>query len=368
VLSDDVADWATAVDNAANGHPFLTSREYVFHKGARLSDVLKHEARLYGLFFYLDADFKIALRPLTVDTQEGVYTLSDEDGTIITESGFGEMKSGMDGNINTVEFSTGYDPSEDKHKGPTITVVSVEGVSESKKRRVLDIKPKSRSIVGEVTRQYAYDLSDPVRTLFGSRILHYTFTVPITFWPVLIGDTVTITSSTLPYDGARAAHDSGSGMTARTGLVVGREWNLDEGTGRLTVLVSSLRLSGYTPSGRISSATGATTSWTLTLEANRYAPAGSTDASYFRVGDAIQIREWDAETPTTRIGSVQSVTGNDVAVQLTASWTGLGGGTYNLVYQGSDQCDATQLQYAFVANAARRVDNDVPVTAYVFAP
>jgi hypothetical protein len=198
--------------------------------------------------------------------------------------------------------------------------------------------------------------------------LHYTFTVPITFWPVLVGDTVTITSSTMPYDGARGVHDPGSGMSERLGLVVGRDWNLEEGTGRLTLLVSSLQPAAYAPSGRIDSASGSGTSWTLTLEENHYAPAGKADASYFRVGDQIQIREWDSDTPTTRIGSVQSVSGNDIAVTLTSSWTGLGGGTFNLIYQSSDQVDPTQLQYSFVADSARRIDNDTPRTAYLFAP
>lgn len=367
VLDDDVADWSDVVDDAANGQSWLTSREYVYYKGARTSDILKHEARLYGLFYYLDADFKIAARPLTIDTQSPLYSLSDDDGTLLTSGGFGEMKSGMDGNVNVVELSTGYDPKEDKHTGGTISVVSVEGVSEAKKRRVLDIKPKSRSIGGEPTNDYAYAISEPVRTLFGGKILHYTFDVPITFWPVLVGDTILVTSSTMPYDGHRATHDPGQGMIGRKGLVVAREWDLVEGTGRLTVLVSGLRLSGYAPSGRVASASGAGTAWALTLETQRYAPPTRTDASYFTVGDKIRVVEWDHDTPIVRYGTITSVVGDDVGVTLDSSWTGPGAAIFNLIYQDSDTVTDEQLGYSFVADTDRRVDDGAGgLPAFIF--
>lgn len=377
VLGDDLADWSTVVDAIAATNPRLyDERDYTFQQGVRLTEVLEHEAMICGLFYYLDADFKIGVRPLTLDTQDVAdsHVLSDEDGSIITEGGFGELASGEDGQVNVVEFHRGYDPQEDKHVGGKVRVRSVEGVTDARKERVLEVKPKSRAFGDRdaLDEERAYELAEPVLALFGGKILHYTVSVSLKHFGVLVGDTVLVSSQTLPYNGARACNSESGGMRSVRALVVARDWSeIASGTGRLTLLVPGADVVGYSPSGRVASASGATTSWTLTLEANRYSPSGSVDASYFVAGDVVELVEWDAASPTTRVGTVDSVSGNDVAVTLESSWTGLGGATYILTFVNPTTADLAERQYEYAQIAdstLRRSTYSGSAGARIFAP
>lgn len=376
VTADDLASWTEVVEGiAATAADVYRTRRYIFGTGVRLTDVLVHDARLLGAFFHLDAEGRIAIRPLTIDTQplSADYDLSDEDGTILTDDGFGELTSGNDGNVNVVEIHRGYDPIEDKWTRGTIRVRDVEGMSNARKERVIEIKPRSTSRRVEIDQELAQQLAAPVRALFSGRIIHHTFSVPLSRFHVLVGDTVRVTSSTLPYDGARRVNAGGTrGMYRVRGVVVARDWSdISSGRGKLTVLISSrmAEVGGYAPSARIASASGSGTSWTLELEANRYAPAGRTDAEYFEVGDVVHLRQWDVDTPTTRTGTVTSVSGNSVAVALTASWSGLGGATYELGFANANVVQEDQRAYVFIGNSAARVDDGgAGRNARTFAP
>jgi hypothetical protein len=373
VLGDDLADWDASVVEAAGARDFLLRRLYAFHQGVRTSDIIKHECRAYGLFPHLDADFKVALRPLTLDTASVPLSryIDADDGTILTEDSFGEMQSGEDGNVNVVEFARGYDPTEDKHTGASIFVVTVEGVSETKKRRILEIKPKVRPVGLELTPDDAYRMSDPVRTMFGGLIQTYTFAVPGTFWSVLIGDAIVITSPQMPYGGARGVHDPGAGMTTRTATVVGREWDLERGTGKLTVLVTGLNVAGYAPTARAVTWTGAGTTFDVECESARYAPSGGVDVSYFTAGDRVRAIEWDAASPAQYPAEVIAVDADNDTLSLEFDGAIVPGATvFNIVFDESDLVVAAQRSYGYVASTSRRIaDGGVTgTTARVFAP
>ena len=225
-----------------------------------------------------------------------------------------------------------------------------------------------RPIAGDVDIDTAYRLSDPVRAMFGGQILHYTVTVPMTMWGVRVGDSVVLTSPQLPYAGKRGVHDPGLGMDERTMIVTGREWDIENGTGKLTGLVTGLDVAGYAPSARVASQSGATTAWVLTVDASRYAPSGGTDAAYFAVGDEVRIVEWDAASPTTIAGTVSAQSGNTISVTFDGAWTP-GASTWILEYDASDASDATQRSYCYLASAVKRIDDGASgTTARVFAP
>lgn len=373
VLDDDLASWADAVGTAVEAlGDYAARRIYTYHQGVRASDVIKHELRAHGLFPYLDADFKIAVRPLTIDTAAVPLDryLDADDGSILTRDSFGELQSGEDGNVNTVEIARGYDPIEDKHKGAPITVVTVEGVSEAKKRRILEISPKATPAGLELDAASAQRLSDPVRALFGGQILQYTVQVPITAWPILVGDSVVVSVPQLPYGGARAVHDPGAGLVQRTMVVTGREWDLEDGIGKLTGLVTGLNVAGYTPTARVTGQTGATTSWTVTCEAQRYSPTGAVDVAYFAVGDKVRVVQWDAASPTTKSGTVTAVDTAlyKLSITFSSSWTP-GSSTWIVSYDTSDVVADAQLARAFCASTVRRIDDGgAGLTAKVFAP
>jgi hypothetical protein len=373
ILADDLADWTSAVGTAVNGRDFLQRRLYAFYQGVRASDVIKHECRAYGLFPYLDADFKVALRPLTLDTASVSLDryLDADDGTILTEESFGEMTSGEDGNVNVIVFERSYDPVEDKYAGSPIRVVTVEGVSESKKQRVLDIKPKVRPVGLELTPDDAYRMSDPIRAMFGGQILHYTISVPGTFWTVLVGDSVVITSPQLPYNGARTVHDPGLGLVTRTMTVVGRSWDFETGTGKLTGLVTGLNVAGYAPTALPFSFTDlGGNAWDLEITPQHYAPSGGQDVSYFTVGDKVRVIEWDAASPTIHTAEVTSIVlGNDTMVLQFGAPFVPGAATWIVAFDESDLVVAAQRAYCYVASSTKRIaDGSTGTAARVFAP
>jgi hypothetical protein len=373
VLDDDLADWTDAVTQASAGRGYLTRRRYVFHKGARLSDVLRQDAILRGLFFYTDADFKIALRPLTIDTAAISSGRHIEGGSHITDQRHGSIRKASDGIVNVVEISTGYDPIEDKHVGRSIRVIDVGSIAETKLRRVLEVRPKSAPAgADDITDTDALTLSAPIRAMFGSRIFHVEVDVPWTFLDVLLGDSVLLTSDVLPWAGKRGIHDAGEGMQSVRGIVVGRSWYADDAAGTLTLLVSGLDVAGYAPSARVSSATNVSgNTWDLVVEANRYAPSGAQDASYFSANFAIRLIEWDADTPTVRTGTVSSVTlgTNTIRVALDSAWGGLGGAIYNLAFGASSSWVGAQQIYMAIAASTRRANlGGTSRLARVFAP
>jgi hypothetical protein len=373
VLSDELASWTDAVTEASAGRGYLTRRRYAFHKGQRLSDVLRQEAMLYGLFFYTDSDFKIALRPLTIDTASVSSGRHVQDGSHITDERHGAIRQSGDSIVNVVEIATGYDPVEDKHVKRAIRVVDLGSVAETKRRRVLEVRPKSAPAgADDITDTDALTLTAPIRALFGSRIFHVEVDVPWTFLDVLIGDSVLLTSDVLPWAGKRGVHDAGEGMQSVRGIVVGRTWYVDDAAGTLTLLVSGLDVAGYAPSARVSSATNVSGDiWDLVVENNRYAPSGAQDASYFSANFAIRLIEWDAATPTVRTGTVSSVTlgTNTIRVALDSAWGGLGGATYNLCFGASSSWIAAQQLYMAIGASTRRTNmGGTSRLARVFAP
>ena len=97
--------------------------------------------------------------------------------------------------------------------------------------------------------------------------------------------------------------------------------------------------------------------WDLTVTQTHYAETDN-DSSFFVVGQAIRLIEWDAAAPTIAEGTVTSVAATTIGVELAAAWGGMGGATYyTLIYDTSDdsQTTATQLQYAYQALPSGRI-------------
>lgn len=376
LVADDIAQttWQTVVAEAAAGLAYLARRAYTFSKGQRLEDVIKQECRLYGVFPYLDADFKIAIRRLTVETAEVASGLHVTGTSHIDDERRAEIRSGADGNVNVYELSRGYNQVDDKYTENPVHVVDVAGVSKSKARRVIEVRPKTRAVGEEPTVVDAARMSQPVRAMFGGKIVHVTVDVPLTFWDVHVGDSVLLTDETAPHDGARGLHDPGQGLTSTRAIVVGREWRFDDAAGTLTCLIVGLDAAGYTPTARVSSAAGATDTWTVTVEASRYAPTGENDDTYFTTGDRVRLIEWDSDTPTTVLGEVTAVdtSSHEIDLTLDGAWAGLGGAIYNLTFADYDDTvgiSTDQARYAYIASSTRRLDDGATTrNAREFAP
>lgn len=353
VTDDDLADWSAAVIEAAGGRAWALHRSFAFGSAQRTIEVLREEWKLLGLIPYLDADAKISIRPLTFETRAPDYEISAEHRII--DDGFGSTFGDDDGLVTTVHFSTGYDPIEDKHFGDQFIVSNQSAKARIHAERKLEVKPLSNAVGEEMGPDDAYSRGLTVTEIFGARRTQTVeFDVSLVMFPVLVGDAVLLTIPQLPGDGTRGIWTSGGGLTGRAGYVVSRSWDLSSGRGTLRVLLHELAIAGYTPSGKVASASGATTSWVLTLTAGHYSGTAS-DAQFFTVGDSIRLREWDSDSPTEREGVVSATNpgADTVSVTLASSWAGTGGSRYTLSWDTSSDADtqASQLEAVYIAGA-----------------
>ena len=357
VTSDDLASWTTAAEEAASGRSFLAHRVYTFGKPVKAIEVLREEWKLAGLIPYLDASAKLAVRQFTLGGNGDPVIEIGADQHLV-DGGQGTVTGEADGLVTVVHALTGYDPAEDEHSGGDIIYRGLSAIARVKEERVLEIAPRSRAVGAEPTWE---DLSERARSLialFGDRRTQVVkIDVTLECFDVLIGDGLTLTIPALPSDGARTEWTPGSGMIDRGGILIGREWDLSEGAGQFEVLLHELELAGYAPSCRVTGAAGATTTWTLTVTQNHYAPTGINDTSFFAVGQAIRLIEWDSATPNTEEGTITALTATTVDVTIT-SWGGMGGATYyTLVPDTSDDADtaAAQLAYMYQGSATGRI-------------
>lgn len=353
LTDDDVTSWETPVAEAAGGRAALLHRKYVFAKSVKAIDVFREEWKLYRLIPYFTVEGFISVRVFTVDSGSPVATIGASNHII--DDGAGGVDGEADGLCTVVELSLGFDPVSGDSNGPIYRFRNLSAIARVKDEVVLSVEPKSSAVGVDIGFEDIAAIGLPVTTLFGARrTAVVTVKVSLELFGVLLGDHVAVTVHELPADGDRAAWTAGAGLTARSGIVIGRSWDLATGVGELRVLLHELAVAGYTPSGVIASQSGATTSWTLTLDPVFF--SGTSDASFFRVGDKIRIVEFDDAAPTVISGTVTSVVGDDVGVSLGSSWTP-GASEWRLVYDKSDTASiqVEQLDYAFVGNSARRV-------------
>lgn len=373
LLNDDVAStWATSVTEANAGRAWLDHRQYTFGKPIKAIEVVREDLKLAGLIPYFDADAKLAVRPFTLGGADIEIEVGQDD--IYVEENLGSVTGEADGLVTVVTFDRFYDPAEDEHQeGAEISYRGLSAIARVKDELVLAISPKSRAVGLEPEWE---DLSERGRSLialFGDRRTQVVkIPVGLTCFGALVGSTVSLTVTALPSDGARTEWTPGAGMIARTGILIGRQWDVSAGEGTLEILLHELELAGYAPSCRVTSASGATTSWQLTVSQNYYAPSGTDDTSYFAVGQSFRIIEWDADTPTIREGTIGAITATTLDVTI-ASWAGMGGATYyTLIPDTSDDADTTaaQLGFAYQGGASGRIPltGGASRTPRVFAP
>lgn len=358
VTSDDVASWSTVVAEAAAGRPWLLHRVYSFAKPVKAIDVLREEWKLLGVFPRLDADAKLSIRLLTVDTAVSA-SVAITSSSLLQDESFGGVSGDADGLINTVEFLRGYDPAEDKHTERTFIFRGMVALARVHDVRKLEIAPKARAVGDEPEWEDVYDTAARLIAFFGTRrVTSVKFETTLVNFAVLVGDWIELTIEALPFDGTRAEWTSGGGITAKRALVIGRSWGLSTGVGQFEVLMPEAadNAAGYAPSCKVTGASGAGTAWTLTVTQTYYAESGN-DTAHFVAGQGIRLIEFDVASPTIREGYVASVSATTVGVTLSAAWGGLGANTYTLSYDTSDDADTTasQLLKCFLASSTGRI-------------
>jgi hypothetical protein len=372
ILQTDFAAFATleaAVLEAANGKPWLLSRTYRYASAVRFADIFKHECRLYGLFPATDTTGALTLRPL-IARLDADQTIASAD--LVNDNSFGDIVIEPDGVLTGLTLRTGYDSAEDDHTGQTHEITMLGALAQNRTRVALEVAPKSRATGSEPGYEQLLGHMMSAVSLWSRQRVQVSVDVLATFYDALIGDVVFATIPQLPYDGERGIDGGGGGIVNTRGVIVGRSWSLSEPAITLDVMFDSLDIGGYTPTGRVMSATGSGTSWTVTLDADEYGPGGAVaDASFFAAGMRVRLMEWDDDSPTERAGEVVSVSGNDVVLELDSSWT-VGASVWNLLFAESTDADITaaQLRSAWIARSGSRVQLALGLTQATrsFAP
>lgn len=358
LITNDWEDITDTVREAAAGRHYLTNRLYRFSKPVKLRELIQHECLMLGCFLTTKPDGTLTVKPIRapVPTDLLSYVLNTADRVV--SNGFGTIELSPDGFINRVNIETGYNAASGKNEGPVFAVRDVRGISRMRRELTEEIKPKGRSQTEITSEDQPEDIP---MSLFGIYADRYTVAEVDCSWRLFntgIGDSVSLEAAQLPFQGAR-------GINA-TGIVVGRKWSVRDAYGTLSILFAAQGYAGYTPAARVLGAVGAGVTWQITTEANRYAPFGVLDALFFLVGHAVQIVEWNTETPTIRTGTVTAVASNVIDVTFSAAWSGVGASTWNLIFDDYAASTFDQLQYCYDADSTALLGGTTPARA--FAP
>jgi hypothetical protein len=353
--SDEVADWSTVAAAAADGILHLTSRGYRFRKPVKLREVLEQELRILGCYMFINGSNELDIRHLIQEANTATSSTTVDNDDFVVTGGFGAVQHNPDGIVNVVEIDHLWDFREEKFLRAPIRVRDVRSVSRLRRTRTL--KMASEVEAPPLDIEEATRIAAPALTMFSERYTIMTVPVTLKSFDVLVGDPIVINlQHIVPYDGGR-------GMN-RTGTVIGRRWDIANGMGELEVMILGVNLAGYAPTMRVSSTSGSGTAWTLTVEASRYAPTGTDDVDWFEVGDKIAVIQLDDASLTTVTGTIDSISGYDVAITFDATYTP-GGLVWNVISQDHGSATTAQREFAFIADSGALLSTDEPAQVFI---
>jgi hypothetical protein len=213
-----------------------------------------------------------------------------------------------------------------------------------------------------MTASAAVNVAGRIFGLYGAGSAEITVDVPLTFFSVAVGSIVSLTAPNVP------STDGTIGITARAGIVVGREHDLTAGVLTLSIIVADAASAGYAPAAQIATESNVSGNiWDVTL-ANTEAPTGTTSADWFAAGDAIRVWKLDDTTPATQTGDVTSVTSGTVRITLDGAAT-LGTGDWILEYDAASAWATNpDPPFLFLATSAGRVSLPTALPAWGFSP
>lgn len=302
---------------------FQNNRKYVAFKSVELREMFAHENRLIGCFPRMTSDAKIGMTTLRLASPTEASVASINEDAILVGNGYPGWERGKEGHVNTVRVKTGYSAREDDHLGDEYVVRDQTAFARHKKTFELEIAPYSE-YAGAFSSTTAVDVGEEVLGVFGQPYAIVSVEVPLTLFDVLCGDTVSFTCSTLPNPttGRR-------GITDQPAIVTSRRWDLDQGRGQFTLLVTFAEVAGYTPSVYVSSETNTSgNTWELVVSTNdplgnALFEAGDVLSDHFVAGMQVEVERWDHSTTSAVTGEVDSVDDatNTITVTFGSTWT-----------------------------------------------
>jgi|PlaIllAssembly_1097288.scaffolds.fasta_scaffold00011_18 hypothetical protein len=349
-------DWSGILDK------YLLYRTYSYREGVPVREILREEAKLYGIAMCLNSYGKISFIELKPPSDLDTMVTIDTDD-IVTPPAPGGMwpmwARNAEGIVNTVKISRGYHPGGTE--ADPFTVREDESISHYKNRSRAEasISPKSNKSLGEdllpeeaaksgwkLLRMLAHDY-EVITIAVKSELMSSLF----------IGTAVSLTTPHVPNTATGEL-----GITARKCMVIGREWELDPSkgaVGKITLWTeSATRTCGYAPAAHVIDAelvTGYV--WDLSVSENYYSDIGLDDTAYFLAGENVSISKFNDASETIDYATIVSLSPTNMRVDFgeTPVWSG----TYPVgsvwIVRFDGYATDAMMDYAYVANYNRRV-------------
>lgn len=344
-------DRVESIMRRVHGHG--TARRYTLDLAQPALDVLRNEARLYGLALATwHGRVSVAWIRETAPSEARAAAL---DATHLRRGQTATTREASDGLATSYKLTL---PS-----GDSLTVNDAAAIGESGAGATIEATlpdgalPAGRGIGDN-------GLHATVRQIAAATIAPWCRTYEVVSWPgdlrlagLQIGDVCSLTEWMLP------DQQAGRGLEARAGTVLSARRDFDAGTVDLRFRLSPSWIAGYAPEALVASISGAVlTLDTATLGAMGFAddtleddsPRTDGGASWFVPGDKVYLMEIDATSPASPYqAEVLSVSGATVTLNGSpgGTWaTAAAAGRVMLTYDDYATATAAQHAFAFVAD------------------
>ena len=357
---DTVTTSATVTPHVA-GFPWVAARFYGGTSDVALGKVLVEECKLAGLVPSITTTGALVLVPFRVGaaTETAAYTI--DASTNLSGAQLPGYEPSAFGLLNTVKLMTGFDPLDGKHRGDTYVVRDAGALSRNPLPSVMKIEPRSSAVGGDrgIPTDQVLALAQAWLGVLGAAYATATITCPLSAVDAVIGSQVSITVSQIP-----DTENGGRGVASIAGVVIGRSVRPLDACVELTLLTTQVRIAGYTPSSLVTSVSaGATRDVLLNLAQ----PTGYADASWWTVGDAVVLRQYDTATPIEITATVTAVDTATRTVTIGTISDVTPGGTLTLEYGVASAATAHQQTYCYIADDADSIAFSTAAAARQFA-
>ncbi len=337
--------------------PLVTQRGYSLFAPVSLGDVVRPELLLAQCFLSVNSTGQLvpkALR-LPVGSEYSATAEIDQD-TLLTDEALVLIESSGLGQVNTVVMKTGYDPQEDKYKGRTIQVRDVAAFGQSPAVRAVQILPKSGYNGPTITDEDAVRCASGIFGALAGPYQSVTLDAAMAAG-VEAGDPIVFSNPHFPDD------DGALGVTGKGCLTYSIEREAYSPRTTISGLTTPQKLGGYAPAFKITAADDlGGNQWEINGFETDFLPGGSTLEDFFAADDRVKVMEINATTATVVVGTVVSVSPDDMFVQFDGAWGGEASGSawWILTIANSDDADLvdTQRRFCHIANAAGAIEYD----------
>lgn len=357
---DTTTTSATVTPHVA-GFPWVAARFYGGTSDVTLGKMLTEECKLAGLVPSITSSGALVLVPFRVGAATETTSYTIDASTNLSGSQQPGFELSAFGLLNTIKLLTGFDPLDGKHHGDTYVVRDAGALSRNPLPSTMKIEPRSSAASGDrgIPTGDVLALAQAWLGVLGAAYATAVVVCPLSAINSVIGSLASITISQLP-----DTESGGRGVSLLSGVAIGRSVKPREGTVELTLLTSHVRIAGYAPSSLVDTVSAGATR-DVVLEAVQ--PTGYADASWWTVGDAVVLRQYDVATPSEITATVTAV---DTATRTVTIGTISGAtpaGVLTLEYGGDTAAATHQQSFCFIADDADSIAFSTAAPARQFA-